>query len=199
MQGAFHPFDQTPPWIKPMNVLDTFYGGSIYEQTTFDKIFEQCSKRFADAPHVEIIRADTVEVLADWNKVERNEQFNLVYVDANHRYESVLRELLYWQNRVAENGVLMLNDCCHSAGAVQMNFGVLPALTEFVKRTEFVPILVTNTDWTDVVLIRKNSKLGPIIDEILKNSDIPHIDIPHQLLGSARVVQGKQRANLSFV
>ena len=199
MQGAFHPFEQTPPWIAPLQLLEPYYGGDMHEQATFERIFEQCVARFAGNDKVEIIRGDTVAVLEQFGSAGRNEDFNIVYVDANHRYEHVLRELLYWKDRVAVNGALVLNDCCHSAGAVQLNFGVLPALTEFIKRTDFVPVLLTNTDWSDVVLVRKDSLMEKLIDQVASNSDMAFVDIPHQLLGAARMVPGTQRCNISFV
>lgn len=199
MQGAFHPFEETPPWISPMNLLEPYYGGSLNEQATFDRIFEQCAARFAGNDKVEIIRGDTVGVLEQLKSSGRDEDFNIVYVDANHRYEHVLRELLYWKDRVAVHGALVLNDCCHSAGAVKLNFGVLPALSEFIKRTEFVPVLLTNTDWSDVVLVRKGSLMEQLIDQVATNSDMAFVDIPHQLLGAAKIVPGAQRSHISFV
>ena len=80
-----------------------------------------------------------------------------------------------------------------------MNFGVLPALTEFVKRSKFIPVLLTNTDWSDVVLARKDSVMDNLLNEIVMNSDISHVDIPHQLIGSCKIVRGARRCNVSFV
>ncbi len=199
MQGAFHPFKDAPSWIASPAVLDAFYGGSIAEQDTFDRIYDQCSARFESCDNVEIIRADTIEVLNRFKGENGDEKFNIVYVDANHRYEHVLRELLCWHEHVAIDGALVLNDCCHSDGGIKMNFGVLPALTEFIKRTDFIPVMLTNTDWSDVVLVRKDCMLDRLLDEIVRNSDIAFVDIPHQLIGSGRIVQGSQRCNVSFV
>jgi len=199
MLGAFHPFDKSPPWIAPINILEKYYGGSLNEQDTFDRIYHECVARFADNKNVEIIRDDTVEILEKFKSAGRNEDFNIVYVDANHRYEYVLRELLCWKDSVAANGVLVLNDCCHSAGAVELNFGVLPALTEFIKRTDFIPVLMTNTDWADVVLVRKHSPIEKLIDQVATNSNMAFVDIPHQLLGAAKIVSGSLRRNVSFV
>lgn len=68
-----------------------------------------------------------------------------------------------------------------------------------IKRSDFKPIAVTNTDWSDVILVRKNSMMVQLVDVALTNSHIPFVDIPHQLMGAARVVNGQQGNNLSFV
>lgn len=57
MRGAFHPFEQTPPWIAPIQLLEPYYGGDMHEQATFDRIFEQCVARFAGNDKVEITAA----------------------------------------------------------------------------------------------------------------------------------------------
>jgi hypothetical protein len=111
----------------------------------------------------------------------------------------VLRDLMSWHTRVGIDGVIQMNDCCHSADAVKLNFGVLPALAEFVKRTDFVPVLMTNTAWSDVVLARSGSRIRALLDDVVLNSNVPFVDIPHQLLAASREVRGRQRSNLSFL
>lgn len=195
LRAGFHPFAERPAWVADPSILDPYYGGSVAEQTTFDRLYEQCRARFQDRSEVQLLRADTVDALQQLG----DERFDLVYVDANHRYEHVLRELLLWKDRVAQDGLLMLNDCCYSPLAASMNFGVLPALTEFVKRTDFVPALMTNGDFSDVVLARRGSAIEQRLNEIVAASDVPYVDVPHQLLGACRVVPGKGRSNISFL
>lgn len=94
---------------------------------------------------------------------------------------------------------MMLNDCCHSVMGTKQNLGVLEALGSFMKRTDFIPVAVTNTDWSDVILVRRNSRLVQLFDVALTNSDVLYVEIPHQLITAARVVYGAQRHNISFV
>ncbi|MND91494.1 hypothetical protein D3C80_836190 [compost metagenome] len=105
---------------------------------------------------------------------------------------------MYYQDLLADDGFMLLNDCCHSLQGTKQNLGVLEALSSFLKRSDFVPVAVTNTDWSDVILVRKNSVMLQLVDIAITNSDIPFVEIPHQLMSAARVVYGAQRTNISF-
>ncbi len=196
--GALHPFEVRPDWIAPPADLSGYFGGPVGEQATFDRLHARCVERFAAVPQVHVLRADTVDALRDEAVTQVAGGFHLAYIDANHRYEYVLRDLLSWHERVAPDGVIQLNDCCHSAGGIRANFGVLPAVTEFVKRTPFVPVLLSNTDWSDLVLVRRGSRIAQALHLATVHSGIAFVEVPPQLLGACRVVPGRQRANLSF-
>jgi hypothetical protein len=196
---AYCPFGELPPWVSPPETYDYYYGGSVREQATYDRIYDECALRFKDLPNVRMLRSPTFEAIARIEPETGASQFELVYIDANHQYEYVLRDLMCYQNFVAEDGCMMLNDCCHSAGGVMQNLGVLEAVTSFLKRSDFRPIAMTNTDWSDLILTRKGSKLGQMIDYVITNSDIAYIDIPDQLLPAAKVIHGQKRINISFV
>jgi hypothetical protein len=196
---GYCPFDELPTWVNPPDAYDNYYGGSVRDQSTYDRIHDECVLKFQDIPTVKILRYLTIEALSHIKPATGIEKFDLVYIDANHQYEYVLRDLMRYQDLVAENGCIMLNDCCHSAGGVMQNLGVLEAVTSFLKRSDFKPIALTNTDWSDLILTRKGSQLGPMIDYVITNSDIAYIDIPDQLLPAAKVVHGQKRINISFV
>jgi hypothetical protein len=105
---------------------------------------------------------------------------------------------MYYQELLAPNGVMLLNDCCHSPDGVKQNLGVLEAVTSFLRRKDFSPVALTNTDWSDLILARRDSVMEAAIDDAITNSKIPFVDVPSQLLPSARVVYGAQRKNISF-
>lgn len=196
---AYCPFDELPSWVDPVETYAYYYGGSMHEQATFDRLYEECKTRFEGIPDVHFIRADTMSAYKLISEKTGIEKFEMVYIDANHQYEYVLRDLLIYQNIVADEGCIILNDCCHSTMGTKQNLGVLEAVTSFMKRTNFVPVALTNTDWSDLILVRKGSLMESIIDYVITNSDISFVDVPHQLLPSARVIFGQQRVNISFV
>lgn len=200
----FHyPFDERPFYIAPESNHDRYFGGSVYEQSTFDRIHQECRNRFADHRNVSIIRQDSIGGISVLTQEMENlegkpKMLDLVYIDADHQYEYVLRDLMHWERMVSAEGAILLNDCCFSAAGAAQNLGVLEAVTSFIKRTDFVPVLLNNADFTDVVLLRRTSQLLGLVDALMCNSNIAFVDVPHQLLASMRVIYGKQRVNVSF-
>ena len=196
---AYSPFDQLPPWVSPVDDYEYYYGGSLHDDATWDRLYEECVSKFLDMPEVTVIRSETIGAIDRIREQTGIEQFDFVYVDANHQYEYVLRDMMYYQEMLGPDGIMMLNDCCFSANGTKQNLGVLEALGSFMKRSDFIPVAMTNTDWSDVMLVRRNSVLVQLFDMALSNSDVPYVEIPHQLITAARVVYGAQRHNLSFV
>ncbi|KIU45644.1 MULTISPECIES: class I SAM-dependent methyltransferase [Pseudomonas] len=194
----YSPFDQLPPWVEPPEKYAYYYGGPMHEQATFDNLYQQCLDRFADKDNVTVIRADTISAIDAIQPRTGIETFDVVYIDASHQYEFILRDLMYYQELVGPDGFILLNDCCHSPNGTKQNLGVLEALSSFMKRSDFIPLAMTNTDWSDVILVRKNSIMVQLVDIALTNSDIPFVEIPHQLISAAKVVYGQQRINISF-
>jgi len=109
-----------------------------------------------------------------------------------------LRDLLEWSELCAPDGVLMLNDCCHSPAGVRQNLGVLEAVGAFVKRSPFIPVLLTHTDWSDLVLCRSAGVMELLLDQVVRSIDLRYVEVPHQLLPAARVVQSAHGINISF-
>ena len=191
-------FKQLPPWVDPPETYDFYFGGPIREQSTWDKLYDSCVQRFANNPQVQLLRSFSVEAVPLIRATAGEAPFDLIYVDASHQYEFVLRDLMVFQDLLGPNGCFMLNDCCHSAEGLRQNLGVLEATSNFIKRSDFVPVALTNTDWSDVVLARKGSLMEQALHWTLVNSDIALVDIPAQLLPAARLVRGNQRVHLSF-
>lgn len=195
---AYSPFDTLPHWVKPVDEYAYYYGGSMREQKTFDALFEACVERFKDIDNATIIRANTIDAISLLKSETGIKQFDLVYIDANHQYEYVLRDMMYYQELLGAEGIMLLNDCCFSQAGTMQNLGVLEALGSFIKRTDFIPVAMTNTDFSDVILVRKGSRMENAIDIALSNSDVGYVDVPHQLVTAAQVIRGPKRTNISF-
>lgn len=198
LMSDYSPFPELPPWVYPMNKFDFYFGGSITEQKTFDALLEQCKARFAGIPNVTIINSDTIKAIPQIQPLTGVEKFDVVYVDSNHQYEYVLRDLLSYEPLVKKDGVFILKNCCHSTDSMKQNVGMLEAATNFIKRTDFLPIAMTHQDWTEVVLARRGRFIERAFDEVLKNSNIAYVEIPHQLLPAMRIIDGLERKNISF-
>lgn len=195
--GAYSPFDKLPSWVSDPDVFADYFGGSMREQTTFDALYESCCERFKAISNIRMLRASTA-VAFESLKAE-GARFECVYVDANHQYEWVLRDLMLYQELVSPDGCIMLNDCAFSNDGMLQNLGVLEAVAHFIKRSPFRPIAMTVGAFADLILVREGSRLEDICDQLFVAADVNWVEVPDQLLGAAKVVTGARRFNVSFI
>jgi hypothetical protein len=189
--------NQHRPWVNDVDDYAYYFGGSLSEQSTMDRLFDKALKLFEHKPHTTIIKSATVDAKEKISALLGDRKLDYIYVDASHQYESVLDDLMLYESLLGPNGMLQLNDCCYSAQGIRQNLGVLEATLTFMKMADFKPVLLTNTDWTDVLLVRCKSDIDLILDQLVETNDITYVELPTQLLGALRVKVGK-RANLSF-
>lgn len=185
-------------WVDGLEKFSGYFGGPLDSQSTFDALYQRAVSRFQGKNHVHFIRAGSrlaAPILRD--QLGPGRKLDLIYVDASHQYETVLDDLIEYQEFLAPNGFLQLNDCCHSAQGARQNLGVLEAAVKYCKMSDFIPAVVTNTDWTDVLLVRRDSPMLNILDKIITGSDVPFVELPHQLFGALKVRPGR-KSNLSF-
>lgn len=185
------------PWVSHVDSFDHYFGGPVSEQATMDRLYDAASTRFRDKGHVTLVKGSTLNSIAQIEKLLGTRKLDYIYVDASHQYESVLDDLMFYEKMLSLDGILQLNDCCHSRSGVSQNLGVLEATLSFMKIADFEPVLITNTDFSDIVLTRRRSNINSIFDMVFETSEISYVDVPSQLLGALRVKTGK-RVNLSF-
>ena len=184
-------------WVDPIDNFHGYFGGALSEQKTFDQLYLVTQNLFATDTNVSIIRQGTKQGRDILRQSDPNLKFDLIYIDASHQFETVFDDLMLYENLVSDAGCIMLNDCCHSNAGIRQNIGVLEATVKFIKMTDFIPVAVTNTDWSDIILLRKDSPLREAIHNSILNSDKDYVEIPPQLLGNLKVINGS-RPNLSF-
>ena len=187
-------------WIKAIEDprFQNYFGGSPVEQSTYDSLFSLVQKKFEAFPEVQIIRQDSISAIEIIEQRGLGGEIDLIYLDASHSYETVFHELMIYKDTLSQDGCIQLNDCCHSDRGVEQNLGVLEAVTKFLKMTNFLPVCITNTDWSDLLLAKRDSAVFHHIDSILKHSNLNYVELPPQLLGAARVVYGG-KSRLSFL
>lgn len=162
-----------------------------------DRLYESCVQKFNGLENVMILKKNSLEGLNYLKTFLRDEKLNYIYLDASHQYETVLDDLIECESLLGPDGLIQMNDCCHSTLGIKQNLGVLEASINFCKRTNFIPVLISNTDWTDVLFFRKGSVIFKTIDKILNMSNVTYVEVPHQLFGAMNVRNGV-KANISF-
>jgi hypothetical protein len=184
-------------WVKKAEGFSHYFDGSPLDQSTMNKIFLQAKQRFADATNVTIIKESSRVALNALISSDSCPRLDYIYVDGSHQYETVLDDLMLADELLDLNGIIQLNDCCFSAGAVLQNLGVLEACYRFCRMKEYQPIIIANTDWTDICIARKKSDIDYRIDDILMRSTIRFVELPCNILPNLRVRVGASE-NLSF-
>jgi hypothetical protein len=184
------------PWVDPPDVYSSYYGGDVRDQRTFDRLYERAIERFYRCSNVELIRKDRIDALNALGVSKSH--FDMIYLDASHQFEQVFDDLMACQKVLSKNGFIQMNDCCHSPDGIRQNLGVLEANLKFCKMNQFEPIVLTNTDWTDVLITRLDNPLIALIDQIFAVNVVRFVEVPNQLLGALNIRYGRTR-NVSFV
>lgn len=87
--------------------------------------------RMASKPFVKIYREYTFDAV----RYFPDEHFDLVYIDADHTYESCLRDIKEWFPKVKKGGFLLGDDYIHgiAPGGRGVVFKVIEAVNDFAK------------------------------------------------------------------
>lgn len=115
--------------IWPKEVVSGDVNGNNLEKFDGDYLYEFVEKRFKHAPAVKIIRKLTVKAL----KKFPDNYFDMIYIDADHRYEAVAEDLKWAYKKVKRNGFIMGHDYEINSAKTAENyqFGVKQAVDEF--------------------------------------------------------------------
>jgi len=139
-------------WGRPTNEM--FNGGT---HGTFYR------KRFADLvgqQKVTVLEGDSAAKLATLDDAS----LDIVYLDADHTYESVKRELAIIRRKVRDDGWIILNDyIMNEAGFSNAAYGVIQATNEFMiaENWEMIYFALQPYMYCDVAL-RKVGNTAPV-------------------------------------
>lgn len=102
---------------------------------------------------VSIIRADSDKAVTPEN-FPKQPQLDAVYIDADHSYDAVLRDLRYWVQYVKPNGWIFGHDFTNNGMAKKHKWGVIPAVGDFCDETDWRLVAVTEEDFASFCLRR---------------------------------------------
>lgn len=80
-----------------------------------------------------------------------NELFDFVYIDSDHRYEAVKKDLNDWLPKLKENGIIALHDYVDAYG-----FGVIKAVDECIAE-QGLEVILFNDAGGDIALKKKQA------------------------------------------
>jgi hypothetical protein len=137
-------------------------------------------ERFRDDPRVRVHRQYSYKAAGDFE----DGSFDFVYLDGNHHYEFVLRDLHDFAAKLKPGGLLFGHDFFEDPFARKERYGVIDAVGTFVKRTDFCFLLLTWEPFSTFCLARGlDGFTGGFLRNIFE-SEVQMIEIPDALAPS---------------
>ena len=187
-------------WVLGPEASEFYYGGALDQQTTFDELLKETRIRFKHESNVTIKVAETWDGINWLASQEGQNKLNYVYLDAAHEFEAVYDDLVCIEKLLGEQSLLQLNDCCYSEAGLRSNHGVLEAVTRFIKGSNFIPVCLTNTDYSDLLLCRDNSPFLETLHTFIEQSNLTYFELPGQFLSAMKVkINAKGKTCMSFI
>ncbi len=194
------PFADVPDYMAEIDANTVRYMGGPPDQA-LETCYQDVRQRFADRPEVTIHRGQTHDVV----KRFQEPMFDFIYIDANHFYEYVLRDLIEWSATLKPGGVILLNDCFDGMLGRRQHLGVVEAVTQFRKRGDWRILALTASAFSDLAMT--NNPGAPYAQKFLHNlvtSEHMMVELPETAVASYQhkyfgLGEGHVRAMPSFV
>ena len=123
--------------------------------------------------------------------------FDFVYLDGNHQYEFVLRDLQDFAAKLKPGGLLFGHDFFEDPFAKEEHYGVVDAVNTFLKRSDFRFLLLTSEPFPTYCLARRLDGFAGEFLRRLFDSEVELIELPDPLAGSYREKSYRRRDGTS--
>ncbi len=164
---------------------------------TQEQNYQYVQRRFAQTTNVKIIRGNSAEAIRGLPDCH----FDVIYIDANHQYEYVLRDMMEARKKLKPGAIMLLNDFYEGPGGAEQNLGVMGAVNTFVKRYDFHYVAMSHGSYADVALT--DDPGSPYVRQFLanlNNSDLVFIGISDALVPNIRYkLYKKQSGGLRYL
>jgi SAM-dependent methyltransferase len=147
-----------------------------------DADYARIVARFEADPRVRLHRQYSYKAAASFGPGH----FDFVYLDGNHHYEFVLRDLEDFAARLKPGGLLFGHDYFEDAFARAEHYGVIDAVGTFLKRSDFRFLMLTWEPFPTFCLARSlDGFAGQVLRNVL-DSEVPMIELPDAIAGHFR-------------
>jgi hypothetical protein len=152
------------------------------ENSGGDEQFAEVTARFRADQRVHLHRQYSYKAASGF----ADGHFDFVYLDGNHQYEFVLRDLEDFGAKLKPGGLLFGHDFFEDTFARDEHYGVVDAVNTFLKRSDFRFLLLTSDPFPTFCLARR---LDGFVGQFLRNifdSPIELIELPDSFASSYR-------------
>ena len=102
-------------------------GAEFNAQTSLDELFETTKQRLEKKGGT-LIRNFSTQAAAEFD----DDSIDFVYLDGDHQYQAIKQDIAAWYGKVRSGGILAGHD--YVKGSLVEEFGVIPAVNEFVEQ-----------------------------------------------------------------
>ena len=112
---------------------------------------------------------------------------DFIYVDAMHSYEACLADLVSYSVKLKSTGILMGHDFSNTVVGRRKQFGIVRAVHDFLRCSDFMPVMVTIENAPSYVLTRHHATRDALITGALEKG-------PGTLVEFSRMLEMQQIA-----
>jgi hypothetical protein len=171
--------EDAPQMAEVRAIYTEYFRGD--PRKTLAEAYDKTRARFAADADVAVLKLDIAAAARQFPDAS----FDFIYLDGNHTYEYVLRDLYTWFPKLRPGGLFACNDFFESPFAARQNLSVIPAFVTFAKRFPVYPVALAAAEWSDLYF--SNAPTSPRIAHFLRRlhaSPFPLVDLPDELLGA---------------
>jgi hypothetical protein len=155
-----------------------------------DRELQAVRERFKGDARVEFHRQYSYRAAATFP----DKHFDFVYLDGDHTYEYVLRDLFDFAAKVKDGGLILGHDYFEDEFAAKENYGVIGAVNTFLARSGFIFVALTWELFPTYVLARRFEGFAMEFVRNLLESDVFAIDLPATLAFGYRELNYPRRS-----
>jgi SAM-dependent methyltransferase len=147
-----------------------------------DVKYAEVAARFEGEPRIRLHRQFSYKAAASF----ADGLFDFVYIDGDHHYEFVLRDLQDFAAKLKPGGLMFGHDFFEDAFAHREHYGVIEAVNAFVKRSDFRFLMLTAEPFSTFCLARRvDGFAGAFLHNVLE-SDLQMVEIPDAVASNYR-------------
>jgi len=122
---------------------NTATNDKCYPQEVLDVQYTSFKERMNRHPFVQVYR----EYSYDAVKRFEDNYFDFVYIDADHTYKGVSRDIADWYPKIRRGGLLLGDDFHDRTTRTGVKFGVVRAVTEFARNNSLNFFVFPRSKW----------------------------------------------------
>jgi hypothetical protein len=150
---------------------------TLHTSAEDDQKFQAVQDRFKGDARVQFHRTYSYRAAA----ALPDKHFDFVYLDGDHTYEYVLRDLLDYSAKIKDDGLILGHDYFEDAFAAKENYAVISAVNAFLARSGFIFVALTWEPFPTYALARRFEGFAAAFVRNLLESDVFAVDLPTSL------------------